>query len=377
MIDTNLMSQKRFVSSPPPQTPAKKIRPSKLSILRSQSPQVNLLVRSPHSPDFVNSQVDYLKTIYQSVGRVAKTRFYLVKKARHVTENIEYAIKKSLQPASGELQLGLRRKEVERLQALKGKPNCLQLIESWEQGGTLYMASPYYKCGSLEGVEKTKLQEKTIWVTLKDVATGLFHIHAANIVHLDIKPSNIFVGEDGSMVVGDFGISISLDEQYDETETDGDGIYVSPEAVNSKPCKASDIFNLGVLILSLCSSKEVQAVGHDNESRELLRSGRPDKLSKFPFREGISQALYDLTLQMLSLNPNERPTAEQILSHPSITSLTERDILLARNELVSSMDEPKLCSDHSSDDTIATPTDELDFDTIKFEPTRKKLEFQF
>jgi len=38
-----------------------------------------------------------------------------------------------------------------------------------------------------------------------DIIQGMIHLHSLDIVHLDLKASNIYIGDDGKMVIGDFG----------------------------------------------------------------------------------------------------------------------------------------------------------------------------
>jgi serine/threonine protein kinase len=60
-----------------------------------------------------------------------------------------------------------------------------------------------------------------------DVAVGLVHVHAHNMVHLDIKPENILVATDGKLKIGDFGSAILKGMQADGSE--GDAVYMAPE----------------------------------------------------------------------------------------------------------------------------------------------------
>ena len=54
------------------------------------------------------------------------------------------------------------------------------------------------------------IAEEQIWSFVTDLVLGLHHIHAHNLVHLDIKPANVFLTEEGSLKIGDFGIAMDL-----------------------------------------------------------------------------------------------------------------------------------------------------------------------
>ena len=79
---------------------------------------------------------------------------------------------------------------------------------------------------------------------------GLRHIHACGILHLDLKPSNILVTEEGRLQISDFGLSVfDNGENYDPTRSpcvgsprEGDREYLSPETLSGKFGKATDVY---------------------------------------------------------------------------------------------------------------------------------------
>ena len=60
--------------------------------------------------------------------------------------------------------------------------------------------------GSKEG----RLAEEVIWAYMVDLLKALQHLHDHDLVHMDIKPENIFIGMDGICKLGDFGLMIDL-----------------------------------------------------------------------------------------------------------------------------------------------------------------------
>ena len=74
------------------------------------------------------------------------------------------------------------------------------------------------------------------------------HLHDNNLVHVDIKPDNIFISHDGVCKLGDFGLVIDLSKGNDFSEAqEGDPKYLAPELMDGKFGKPADIFRLPYL----------------------------------------------------------------------------------------------------------------------------------
>ncbi|KAL3810811.1 hypothetical protein ACHAXA_008826 [Cyclostephanos tholiformis] len=111
------------------------------------------------------------------------------------------------------------------------------------------------------------------------IVSGLSHVHAKGIIHRDLKPANIFTGDDGTFMIGDFGLSkmildtndhripdfdphsnaIILPGRYDNggehTVGVGTASYASPEQTTSKVYgPAADVYSLGLILLELFSN---------------------------------------------------------------------------------------------------------------------------
>lgn len=86
-----------------------------------------------------------------------------------------------------------------------------------------------------------------------DIIQSLIHLHSLDILHLDLKASNIFIGDDGKLVVGDFGQSRFL---VDGLTEDAENLYPAliPEefAKNGVVDKTADIYQFGILLYSMC-----------------------------------------------------------------------------------------------------------------------------
>ncbi|KAF9983665.1 hypothetical protein BGZ65_001554 [Modicella reniformis] len=142
---------------------------------------------------------------------------------------------------------------------VRSSPNIVQLLEAWEQKGKIYMRMELCKLGSLKSAMQAQkkyggFDEKRAWKCFTDLALGLRAIHDNNIIHLDIKPENVFITAAGSLKIGDFGISITCPVE-DKDVVEGDKHYMALELLNGQVGKYSDIFSLGISMYEMVTNQ--------------------------------------------------------------------------------------------------------------------------
>jgi serine/threonine-protein kinase len=132
-------------------------------------------------------------------------------------------------------------------------PNILGLLDSGDADGLLFYVMPYVEGESLSdrlAREEQLPLEDALRIT-RDVASALSHAHSLGIVHRDIKPGNILLSGDHT-VVADFGIAKAVTDAGGDTLTEtglavGTPAYMSPEqAAGRKGVDArTDVYSLG------------------------------------------------------------------------------------------------------------------------------------
>ena len=116
----------------------------------------------------------------------------------------------------------------------------------------------FMRNGDLQNFIDSKKDEEPLCWTENDalrliaqLIAGLSYLHEKEIIHRDIKPSNIFLGPDNELVLGDFGISDSL-ETTRRTRIVGTDFFLPPEAIEEQEDErlsfARDIWGCGVVI---------------------------------------------------------------------------------------------------------------------------------
>jgi hypothetical protein len=148
------------------------------------------------------------------------------------------------------------------------------------------------------------------------VAAALAAAHAVGIVHRDIKPDNILLGEDGSVKITDFGISRAADD-VSVTKTGmiaGTPAYLAPEvALGADPTPASDVFSLGSTLYAAVEGEP--PFGLSDNTLGLLHKVALGRINP-PQRSG---PLTDVLVALLAADPQARPTTAQ--AHDLLTAV--------------------------------------------------------
>lgn len=164
------------------------------------------------------------------------------------------------------------------------------------------------------------------------IATALASLHAQDVIHLDLKPSNIMFRTTGEAVFIDFGLSRHLklpDLLAEEFRVPmGTAPYIAPEQVlKLREEPRSDLFALGVLLYTLATGE--RPFGNPKHTtkallRRLYEAPTPPRL----IRKDIPGYLQEIILRCLEVKPERRyPTARQLafeLYHPEQVALTDR-----------------------------------------------------
>lgn len=168
-------------------------------------------------------------------------------------------------------------------------PNIVRVIDVFEENGTAYYVMEAHDGGSLKDkVEKEgPMTESQAVKYIKQVADALAYIHSRNTVHLDVKPSNVLLDENGDAVLIDFGISKHYDKSGEQTSSTPVGIskgYAPLEQSRdgdvSQFSPATDIYALGATLYYLVSGltpPEASIIYEDGLSRP---RGIPNRLWK-------------------------------------------------------------------------------------------------
>ena len=131
-------------------------------------------------------------------------------------------------------------------------PNIVQVFSAGVDAGSAWFAMELVKGESAERHAFASLEE----VARLGISVGeaLAYAHRCGILHRDVKPSNVFVGDDGRVKLGDFGLAcLAADSVNDKSGTER---YMAPEVLGGgEATEASDLYSLGVTLRELGGSR--------------------------------------------------------------------------------------------------------------------------
>lgn len=211
-------------------------------------------------------------------------------------------------------------------------PNIIGYRDSFIENNTYNIVMEYIDGGDLQQLiakrEDHLFTESEILSIFIQLVIALQYIHKNNIIHRDIKPQNIFLTRVGVVKLGDFGISRALDNSQDLASTQiGTPFYLSPEIwTNAQYNSKTDIWSLGCVLYELCNLKRPFNARDRNQLFIAVINGHYE-----PIDSKFSKELSNLIDSMLQQNPEDRPSADQILLLPFIRE--HEIIMISDNQL--------------------------------------------
>src|SRR5688572_14205182 len=128
-------------------------------------------------------------------------------------------------------------------------PHIVPLFDYWREPEGAYLVMRWIRGGTLTNLlRQGPVSTEQALQILDEVTAALHHAHSAGVVHLDIKPDNILVDDEGNAYLTDFGISQMVGA--DRTDLEARGFsgtihYAAPEQLLGEPVRPqTDIYSL-------------------------------------------------------------------------------------------------------------------------------------
>jgi eukaryotic-like serine/threonine-protein kinase len=194
-----------------------------------------------------------------------------------------------------------------RIAARLQHPNAITVYDVAEHDGEPWLVMEYLPSRSLATVlaERSTLSVEEAARIGTEVAAALSAAHVAGIVHRDVKPANVLLGDDGTVKITDFGISRATGD-VTVTATGmlaGTPAYLAPEVAKGEtPTPAADVFSLGSTLYTAVEGHS--PFGLSENTLALLHAVAAGKITP-PRQAGPMTALL---MRLLRTDPLERPS---------------------------------------------------------------------
>ncbi|XP_071895079.1 wee1-like protein kinase 2 isoform X1 [Anas platyrhynchos] len=295
-----------------------------------------------------SNMVSRYKKEFLELERIGVGEFGSVYKCIKRLDGCVYAIKRSKRPLAGSSDEQLALREVYAHAVLGHHPHVVRYYSAWAEDDHMIIQNEHCNGGSLQDalLENAKRGQYFLEAELKEillqVSMGLKYIHNSGLVHLDIKPSNIFIchklaveghaGQEESdsedefssgvmYKIGDLGHVTSITNPQVE---EGDRRFLANEVLQEQYCHLpkADIFALS---LTIALAAGAGPLPHNGAMWHHIRKGNVPS---------IPQKLPDGFLELLKLmihpDPAERPSATALTKHPVLRPSLEKTVQLQK-----------------------------------------------
>ncbi|OIV97920.1 hypothetical protein TanjilG_12677 [Lupinus angustifolius] len=194
--------------------------------------------------------------------------------------------------------------------------NIVQYYDTEMDESKLYIFLELVTKGSLASLyRRYTLRDSQVSAYTRQILHGLKYLHDRNVVHRDIKCANILVDANGSVKLADFGLAKAT-KLNDVKSCKGTAFWMAPEVVKGKNQGyglPADMWSLGCTVLEMLTGQipyfELECM------QALFRIGKGERP---PIPDSLSRDAQDFITQCLQVNPDERPSAAQLLNHPFV-----------------------------------------------------------
>mmetsp|Transcript_65315 Transcript_65315/g.121756 ORF Transcript_65315/g.121756 Transcript_65315/m.121756 type:complete len:743 (-) Transcript_65315:107-2335(-) len=200
-------------------------------------------------------------------------------------------------------------------------PHVIRLFEIIETPRQLYLIMEYCSGGELFDliVASGRVQERDACAFFQQILAGVEQIHRKNVVHRDLKPENLLLDENRNIKIVDFGLSNTFQDGQLLKTACGSPCYAPPEMIAGQRYVPAccDLWSCGVILFALvCGYLPFE----DQNTSELYKKilGGDYQTPNF-----ISNAVRDLIQRLLTTDPVQRITSEQVRLHPWFTQIPE------------------------------------------------------
>jgi hypothetical protein len=209
-------------------------------------------------------------------------------------------------------------------------PNVVPIYAAGEEGGIPFIAMRYVSGSDLgrRMAREGRLEPAAAAALIAQVGNGLDAIHAAGLVHRDVKPANVLLGDTGGedhVYITDFGVARNVATESGLTQTGrfvGTLDYVAPEQISGGVVDArADVYALGCLLFKLLTAEVPYP--RDGEAARLYAHLNDPPPAPSLHATAVPMALDDVVIRAMSKEPEDRYPSAGDLGRAAVAGLSE------------------------------------------------------
>jgi NIMA (never in mitosis gene a)-related kinase 1/4/5 len=259
---------------------------------------------------------------YDIIKQLGQGSFSIVYQVRCKKTKKDFAMKEIKLDKLSAKEKEYTKTEVKILKQIR-HPNIIKFEDSFTENGKFYIIMELATNGDLQQ-RISNYSEKgihfsidTIWNYIYQIVSGLQALHGNNIIHRDIKASNVFIMENDLLKIGDFNVGKEFIQTLILTKI-GTPVTMSPEAWNGEAYNfKTDIWSLGCLVYQIAALKLPFVAENYAALYMKITKLKYEKLTNYP------KVLNLFIEKLLQRKPKQRPTCGEILQFDELKRYRE------------------------------------------------------
>ncbi|KAE8753055.1 hypothetical protein FOCC_FOCC000400 [Frankliniella occidentalis] len=204
--------------------------------------------------------------------------------------------------------------EISLLKKLK-HPHIVNMKDFLYDGRCIYIIMEWCGGGDLSGFIKKRrcLPEPVCRRFLQQLSAALKYLRSHNVCHMDLKPSNLLLGQQQVLKIGDFGFAQYLSDEDKHNSIRGSPLYMAPEMLLARKYDARvDLWSVGVIMYECLFGKAPYSSNSFQELSDKIRQKAPIDIPKCA---SVSSQCRDLLTRLLKHDPEQRIDFETFFKH--------------------------------------------------------------
>ena len=250
-----------------------------------------------------------LSAEYEIIALTGQGGFARVYRAQDKRLNRSVAVK-VLRPEFLEIEDMVERFRAEGIALAKLRhPGIVPIFDIRERDGLIYYIMPFVEGTTLEARLEHRMAPLEVRRILSELADALAAAHRAQMIHLDIKPANVFLeGDRGKVLLMDFGIAKAMTDPVSvKSPIIGTPEYMSPEQAQGRTAlidHRSDIYSLGAMGYRMLVGRPPFRGTSDTQTLAKQVAEAPKPIRKV--NPTVPKELADALMRCLAKDPAER-----------------------------------------------------------------------